>query len=418
MKDTRYIIKMAQDAKEASRQIANLSTSRKNKTLLAMANSLKSSKRSIILANKKDLRLAKRKGLSQAMVDRLTLTESRINSMVNSLRRVARLKDPIGEIIQRRRRPNGLKIKKIRTSIGVIGIIYESRPNVTCDCVALCLKTGNSVILKGGKEAINSNIAIFKALEKAVARNSLPKASINLITTTDRRAVSVLLGLSELVNLIIPRGGEGLIRQVARLSKIPVVKHYKGVCHTYVDEAADLNVAQKICYNAKVQRPGVCNAMETLLVHEDVAVRFLPGMIKEFKKAGVKVKGCAITRKIVKSVKPVSLKDWSEEYLDLILSVKVVSNLNEAIEHINRFGSMHSDAIITDDKKSAEKFLKEIDSACVYVNASTRFTDGGEFGLGAEIGISTDKIHARGPMALEELTTYKYIIVGSGQIRS
>jgi len=411
------LIKMAQGARDASRQLANLSTKKKNAVLLSMASSLNASRRSLRLANNKDLRIAKHKGLSSALIDRLTLTESRIDSMIESLRQVARLKDPVGEVLTQRKRPNGIRIKKVRVPIGVIGIIYESRPNVTCDCAALCLKSGNSVILKGGREAIHSNKAIFNALKKAVLKHHLHKSTINLVATTDRKAVRILLGLSELIDLVIPRGGEGLIREVARISSIPVIKHYKGVCHTYVDKKANLKMAEEICFNAKVQRPGVCNAMETLLVHKTIASRFLPEMIKEFKKAGVKVRGCPVTKRLSKGIRKATLKDWYEEYLDLILSVKVVSSLDEAIKHVNQFGSMHSDAIITEDKKAALRFQKEVDSACVYVNASTRFTDGGEFGLGAEIGISTDKIHARGPMALEELTSYKYAVTGHGQIR-
>jgi len=408
---------MAEAAKEASRKLAGVSSKAKSRALLSMARALKKDAKKILAANKKDIKAAKASRLSSAMTDRLTITDARLESMVKSLEIVARLKDPVGEVISRRKRPNGLSIKKVRVPIGVIGIIYEARPNVTCDCAALCLKTGNSVILKGGKEAFYSNSAIFNAITAAAIANKIPQAAINLITSRDRKAVSVLLGLSDLVDVIIPRGGEGLIRKVASASKIPVIKHYKGVCHTYVDEEADLNMAHKVCFNAKVQRPGVCNAMETLLVHKDVAVRFLPGIVSALKKAGVEIRGCALTKKIAKDVKKASEKDWYEEYLDLVLSVKIVSSAGEAIAHINKYGSMHSDAIITENAHTAERFLKEVDSACVYHNASTRFTDGGQFGLGAEIGISTDKIHARGPMALEELTTYKYVVTGKGQIR-
>jgi len=316
------------------------------------------------------------------------------------------------------RRPNGLLIKKVRTPIGVIGIIYESRPNVTSDCIGLCLKSGNVSILKGGKEAQYSNAAIFKVLRDALRGTKIPASAINLISSVDRKAVNILLGLDRYVDLIVPRGGEALIRFVAQNSTIPVVKHYKGVCHTYVSDKADLAMAHKICINAKVQRPGVCNAMETMLVHQNIARKFLLKIIADLKAYGVEIRGCAKTRSIIKEgIRKATEKDWSEEYLDLILAVKVVKDTSEAIAHINTYGSQHSDAIVTKDKKEAEQFLKSVDSACLYVNASTRFTDGYEFGFGAEVGISTDKLHARGPMALEELTTYKYTVIGKGQIR-
>ncbi len=411
------IVRLAKKAKEASRELANLSAEKKNNALLDMADALIRNKRFLLEANQKDLRLAESRRLSSAIIDRLTLSEKRIRGMSDSLAEVAKLKDPLGEVISLRKRPNGLIIKKIRVPIGVIGIIYESRPNVTSDCIGLCLKSGNSVILRGGSEAINSNLAIFEILKSSAKRYGIPENSFNLIDSTDRRAVGYILELEGLIDLIIPRGGEGLIREVSRKSRIPVIKHYKGVCHIFVDRRADLEMAKRICYNAKVQRPGVCNAMETLLVHKDIAKRFLPEMAEEFGKAGVELRGCPKTRGILKGIKAAEEDDWYTEYLDLILSVKVVSNLKEAIEHITKYGSQHSDSIITEDKKAGMEFLKKIDSACVYLNASTRFTDGSEFGMGAEIGISTDKIHARGPMALEELTTYKYIIFGKGQIR-
>jgi glutamate-5-semialdehyde dehydrogenase len=306
----------------------------------------------------------------------------------------------------------------VRCAIGVIAIIYESRPNVTADCAGLCLKSGNSVILRGGSDSLNSNLAIYKALESAVKKHGLPAGSINLIKSRDHKAVDELLKLDNYIDVVIPRGGEELIRKVVRSSRIPVIKHYKGICHVYVDEWADLNMAENICFNAKVQRPGGCNAMECMLVHRDVAIRFLPGMLKKFKEAGVEIRGCPLTKKIAKWVKRATDKDYRTEYLDLILSVKVVDNIDEAIAHINNYGSHHSDSIITDEGSEAMKFLKEVDSACVYQNASTRFTDGNQFGMGAEIGISTDKLHARGPMALEELTTYKYMVFGSGQVRN
>ncbi|MFA5200178.1 MAG: glutamate-5-semialdehyde dehydrogenase, partial [Candidatus Omnitrophota bacterium] len=313
--------------------------------------------------------------------------------------------------------PSGLKIEKVRTSIGVIAIIYESRPNVTSDCIGLCFKAGNCVILRGGSESLNSNQAIFDILNKVIIRSGLPKGTINLIDTPEHKAVDYLLKLNNFIDLVIPRGGEELINKVVKSSLIPVIKHYKGICHVYVDEEADLNMAHKICLNAKIQRPGVCNAMESMLVHKDAAARFLPGILKDFKDAQVEIRGCSFTKKIAKWAKLATQKDYRTEYLDLILSVKVVDSLDSAISHINEYGSHHSDSIITDNIQAAEKFLKNVDSACVYVNASTRFTDGYQFGLGAEIGISTDKLHARGPMALEELTTYKYMVYGNGQVR-
>jgi glutamate-5-semialdehyde dehydrogenase len=305
----------------------------------------------------------------------------------------------------------------VHVPIGVIAIIYESRPNVTADCIGLCFKSGNSVILRGGSDALNSNVSIYKILKEVIKKHGISQDILHMVTTNDRRAVEVLLKLNNYIDLVIPRGGEGLIHRVVKSSRIPVIKHYKGICHVYVDDWADLNMAQNICFNAKVQRPGVCNAMESMLVHKDVAARFLPGMIKMLKEAGVEIRGCAITQKIVKDIKKATEKDYHTEYLDLILSVKVVENLEEAIRHINYYGSQHSDTIVTDNRENAAKFLRQVDSACVYVNASTRFTDGYQFGLGAEIGISTDKLHARGPMALEELTTYKYMVFGNGQIR-
>jgi len=411
------IITIAKYAKEASRSMERLSSTVKDKALLAMAAGLEKNKRRIFSANKRDILSCKRKRLKSAFIDRLTLNDRRIKSMADSLREIAKIHDPIGELIKMWTRPNGLWIGKMRVPLGVVGVIYESRPNVTSDCIGLCVKSGNSVILRGGSEAINSNIAIYSVLTEAAKRCGISAGTINLIKTTDRKAVHILLALDEYVDLIIPRGGESLIREVASRAKIPVLKHYKGICHTYVDEEADLNMAEKICFNAKVQRPSVCNAMETLLVHKDVAARFLPGMIKKYTEAGVEVRGCQMTRKIVKAVKPANETDWSTEYLDLILSVKVVEDMDDAIEHITKYGTKLSDSIVTEDYYHAVEFIRKVDSACVYVNASTRFTDGYEFGLGAEIGISTDKFHARGPVAVEELTSYKYIIFGSGQIR-
>jgi len=371
----------------------------------------------IIKENKKDLATAIQRGMPSAFIDRLGLTESRISGMAKSMFDIARMKDPVGEIIESVRRPNGLLIKKVRVPIGVILIIYEARPNVTSDCIGLCLKSSNAIILRGGSESIKSNTAIFNVLTGVANKSKLPKGSIELIKDTDRRVVNELLIQDGLIDLVMPRGGESLIREVVKRSRIPIIKHYKGVCHTYVDSGADLKMAEDICLNAKIQRPGVCNAMETMLVHKKIAGRFLPCMIKAFAGSGVEIRGCDATRRISSGVKRAVESDWYTEYLDLILSVKVVNDIDEAIAHIMKYGSYHSDAIITKDKKASGKFLNEVDSACVYVNASTRFTDGGQFGKGAEMGISTDKIHARGPMGLLELTSYKYLIFGSGQIR-
>ncbi len=412
------LIQMAKQAKEASRALQSVPEALKNRVLLSMADSLLNSASVLIQANKKDLRQAKKQRQGSAILDRLALNQKRIVQMAQSLKAIAALPDPVGRVLRSSRRPNGLLIKKVSAPIGVIAIIYEARPNVSSDCIGLCLKSGNVVILRGGKEALNSNLAIFKLLRKSLIRYGLPKAAVNLVEVTDRKAVDILLGLTGYIDLVIPRGGEGLIRRVAEKSKIPVVKHYKGICHTYVDNEANLALARKVVFNAKVQRPGVCNAMETLLVHQSIARRFLPLAFKDLQGAGVELRGDRQVRRIIKGLKQATEKDWSTEYLDLILSVKIVRNLEQAIEHINRYGSGHSDAIITENRAKAATFLQQVDSACVYLNVSTRFTDGYEFGLGAEMGISTDKLHARGPMALEELTTYKYEIFGHGQIRT
>ena len=413
------ILKMAQAAKKVSYELATLATSEKDSALKLMAEELLVRQDYLIKENQKDIKASKAAKLSPALVDRLVLNEQRIAGMAESLLETIKIKDPVGELLETITRPNGLVIKKVRVPLGVVGIIYESRPNVTSDCVGLCLKSGNVSILKGGKEAIHSNKAIFKVLKDALKKTSIPSQAINLIEPTDRSAVMHLLQLEQYVDIIVPRGGEALIRFIAENSKIPVVKHYKGVCHVYVSEHADLNMAHHIAMNAKVQRPGVCNAMETLLVHRDSAMRFLPVLANDLKKAGVELRGDALTQKILKKdVKKATEEDWTTEYLDLILSIRIVDDLKQAIEHINHYGSHHSDAIVTDDKKEAQEFLRRVDSACVYVNASTRFTDGFEFGFGAEVGISTDKLHVRGPMALEGLTTYKYEILGEGQVRT
>lgn len=408
---------IAKNALEASRKLLTLSSETKNKILEGMASALISQKKAVLKANRKDIKKARAQRLTQAFIDRLTLNDKRIKEMSESLLELTVLVDPVGEVIKAWRRPNGLWIHKVRVPIGVIAIIYESRPNVTSDCIGLCLKSANCVILRGGSEALNSNLEIYRILRGVVKNYGIPENVINMISTRDRRAVDTLLKLRNFIDLVIPRGGESLIEHVMRSSRIPVIKHYKGICHIYVDEWADLNMAGNLCFNAKVQRPGVCNAMESMLVHKDVAARFLPGMLKKFKEAGVEIRGCAITQRIIKGTKKATEKDYHTEYLDLILSVKIVKDLSQAIQHINYYGSHHSDSIVTENYENALEFLKQVDSACVYVNASTRFTDGNQFGMGAEIGISTDKLHARGPMAVEELTTYKYMIFGNGQIR-
>jgi len=382
-----------------------------------MAAALEEGAASILLANKKDLAAARAKRRAEAFIERLTLTPKRVEEMAASLCTIADLRDPVGQVIKTWSRPNGLEITKVRTPIGVVLVIYEARPNVTSDCAGLCFKSGNVVVLRGGSDALHSNAAIFKRLAAAVRRRGLPAEVINLVTVADRRAVDILLSMDDSIDLVMPRGGESLIREVRAKSKIPVIKHYKGVCHIFVDETADPASAERIVLNAKVQRPAVCNAVETLLVHEARTRDLLPKVVRALRQAGVAVRGCAKTRKAVKGVAAATEKDWSTEYLDLVLSVKVVKDVSEAIAHINRYGSHHSDAILTRDTARADRFLREVDSACVYVNASTRFTDGGQFGMGAEIGISTDRLHARGPMGLEEMTTYKYVVRGSGQIR-
>jgi glutamate-5-semialdehyde dehydrogenase len=409
---------MAQKAKAASRILAAASTSEKNRALKHMAKALIDETDFLIKENRKDLKAAEAQNYSKSLVERLVLNAKRIHGMADCLLDTAKLKDPVGEVMETYTRPNGLVIQKTRTPLGVVGIIFESRPNVTSDCAGLCLKSGNASILKGGKEAAHSNKAIFDILRSVLKKTDLPLEAINLIDSTDRAAVNIMLKLSQYVDIIVPRGGEGLIRFVAENSLIPVIKHYKGVCHTYVSDKADLKMAHDICINAKVQRPGVCNAMETLLVNEKIAAQFLPSMLEDLQKQGVEIRADKKTRALVKDgVKSASEEDWSTEYLDLILSVKIVADLKEAVDHINTYGSQHSDAIVTRNKAEAAEFFKKVDSACLYHNASTRFTDGYEFGFGAEVGISTDKLHVRGPMALEGLTTYKYNIFGTGQIR-
>jgi glutamate-5-semialdehyde dehydrogenase len=411
------VLKIGADALAASRKLAKLSTRKKNAILGAMAEELDAQRAFIQSENAKDLAAGREAGLSSAMLDRLELNDARIDGMIKGLRDVAVLNDPVGTEISTWNRPNGLEIRKMRVPIGVIGIIFESRPNVTCDAAALCFKTSNAVILRGGKEAIHSNLAIAAAMQKGGAKKGMPEASIQLIPTTDREAVKVMCQMTDYLDLIIPRGGEGLIKAVTEMSHVPVIKHYKGVCHTYIDASADLGMAWRIAENAKCQRPGVCNAMETLLVHKDIAEDFLPKMGEIFAKRGVEIRGDETTCKYIAEARPATEEDWYEEYLELVLAIRVVDSIDTAIAHINQYGSGHSDAIVTQSEKAEKAFLAEVDSSSVYVNASTRFTDGAEFGMGAEIGISTDKLHARGPMGLEELTTYKFVVWGKGQIR-
>jgi len=409
--------KMARKAQEASRQLAQLSTATKNQALLEMAEDLEQNQERLIEENRRDLAAGEKAHLSSSLIDRLRLTPSVIRGMAEGLREVARLPDPVGEVIKMWKRPNGLMVGRMRIPLGVIGIIYESRPNVTADASALCLKSGNSVILRGGSEAVHSNQAIGQILRKVLVEMGLPQEAIQIFRHTEREAIREMLQLEGDIDLIIPRGGEELIRFVTKHSKIPVIKHYKGVCHIFVDETADLEMATRVCLNAKVQRPGVCNAMETLLVHEKVASRFLPKMAKILQKEGVELRGCSQTKKVLSHIKEAREEDWFQEYLDLILSIKVVKGIEEAVEHIARYGSSHTEAIITSDYRNAQRFLREVNSSCVLVNASTRFNDGFELGLGAEIGISTSKLHAFGPMGLEELTTTKFIVYGEGQVR-
>ncbi len=408
---------IARRARSASRELARLSSDRKDKALRSLAGNLRARTEFIVERNLGDVERAKEQGLSGAMIDRLTLNENRIEAMSAGLEEIAMLPDPVGEVLKTWKRPTGLCIGKTRVPIGVIGFIYESRPNVTVDAAGLCLKSGNAIILRGGSEAIDSNSAIADVIADSLTKAGLPADGVQLLRTTDRAAVSMLLKLDDFIDLIIPRGGKGLIRLVVENSTIPVIMHYDGICHTYVDEFADLDMAERICVNAKVQRPGICNAMETMLVHSRVAEEFMPRISKKLTAAGVELRGCEKTRKILPDVVKATEEDWSTEYLDLVLSVRVVESIDEAVEHIGGYGSAHSDAIVTENYSRAQQFLDEVDSSAVFVNASTRLNDGFEFGLGAEIGISTNRLHCRGPMGLEELTTTKYIVRGSGQVR-
>ena len=412
------MVQLAQEAQQATRIMANLSATAKNDMLRRMADALESATPALVEANEKDLERAREKGLSAAMIDRLVINEDRVKGMADGLREVADLPDPVGEVTGMWRRPNGIQVGRMRIPLGVIGIIYESRPNVTADAAGLCLKSGNAVVLRGGSEAINSNVAIGEVLKKELLAMGLPSGALQVVTTTDRDAVNELLKLEEYIDLIIPRGGEGLIRFVSENSRIPVIKHYKGVCHTFVDASADYDMAERICVNAKVQRPGVCNAMETLLIHKDIAETFVPRIVATLKGKGVELRGCSVTREFAPEVIPATEEDWGAEYLDLILAVRVVEDLDEAIDHIRRYCSLHTEVIVTNDYQNSQRFLREVNSSVVMVNASSRFSDGNQFGLGAEIGISTTKLHSFGPMGLEDLTTRKFVVLGEGQIRS
>jgi glutamate-5-semialdehyde dehydrogenase len=404
-------------AKKASHALAVLSSDEKNRALLLMADRLERQSSLLVEENKKDLDAARKAGTSKAVLDRIALDNRRVQSMAKGLRDVAALSDPVREIVKMWRRPNGLQVGKMRIPLGVIGMIYEARPNVTADAAALCLKSGNAVILRGGSEAYYSNQAIGEILRSACAETRVPVDALQVTKSKDHALVQELLQLEEYIDLIIPRGGEELVRAVVENSRVPVIKHYKGVCHVYVDSEASLEMAERICLNAKIQRPSVCNAMETLLVHEEVASAFVPNIVTKFEAAGVEIRGCDKSRALVPRIKKATEQDWSTEYLDLILSLRVVKDMDEAIDHIERYGSEHTETIVTDNYRRSREFIDRVHSSAVMVNASTRFNDGGELGLGAEIGISTSKIHAFGPMGLEELTTTKFIVLGDGQIR-
>jgi len=412
------MLTLARDAKQAARTMATLSTAVKNDLLEAMAAALENQAEELQAANELDLVAARERGLAPAMIDRLALDAGRIGAMADGLREVAQLPDPVGEITGMRRRPNGIQVGRMRIPLGVIGIIYESRPNVTADAAGLCLKSGNAVVLRGGSEALHSNTAIGRVLKAELARFGLPTAALQVVTTNDRDAVTELLKLEDEIDLIIPRGGEGLIRFVSEHSRIPVIKHYKGVCHTFVDASADYEMAEEICLNAKVQRPGVCNAMETLLIHKDIAETFVPRIAAALRGKGVELRGCPVTREFAPGIKAATEEDFGAEFLDLILAVKVVEDLDEAVAHIQRYGSLHTEVIVTSDYGNAQRFLREVNSSVVMVNASSRFSDGNQLGLGAEIGISTTKLHSFGPMGLEDLTTRKFVVLGDGQVRA
>jgi glutamate-5-semialdehyde dehydrogenase len=416
--DVRELVETrARAAREAARTLALANARVKSEALLQMARGVEEKTPAILEANRADLERARGQGHPRAFLDRLTLTEARVEAMATGIRQVAALPDPVGETVRGWRRPNGIEIARVRVPLGVIGFIYESRPNVTADAAALCVKSGNACVLRGGKEAIESNAVVAAILAKGLEKAGLPPEAIGFVDVPDREAVEVLIRLDRYVDLVVPRGGEAFVRLVAERATIPVLKHDKGLCHVYVDAAADLQMAADIAVNAKAQRPGVCNAMETLLVHGDLAPAFLPAVAARFRDAGVELRGCPRTCELVPAARPATEADWDTEYLDLILSVRVVPSFEEAVRHIRRHGSGLAEAIVTRDYQQARRFVAEVDAACVLVNASTRLVDGQQFGMGAELGISTSKLHARGPVGLEELTTTKFVVTGSGQIR-
>jgi glutamate-5-semialdehyde dehydrogenase len=409
---------MALQARRAAREMATISTAVKNRLLLAMADDLLKKADFIKRENLKDLEAGREKGLSAAMLDRLELSDKVIDSMVTGLREVAALPDPVGEISEMAKRPSGIRVGRMRIPLGVIGIIYESRPNVTVDAAALCIKAGNGVFLRGGSEAIHSNLALVKILQEAIAAENIDPAVVQIVPVTDREAINAMLTMEGYIDLIIPRGGEGLIRFVSENSRIPVLKHYKGVCHLFVDASADYRMAVDLVINGKTQRPGVCNALETMLVHREIADSFLPLAAKALTDAGVEIRGCEATCRILPEAKPARADDWGMEFLDLILAVRVVDDLDGAMDHIVKHGSQHTEVIVTESYSNSQRFLREVDASAVMINASSRFNDGSQFGLGAEIGISTTKLHAYGPMGLKELTSLKFIVYGDGQVRS
>jgi glutamate-5-semialdehyde dehydrogenase len=411
-----YMTRLGRAAREASRVIGRASTAQKNRALQAAASALDSARAELVAANEQDLASGRANGLDAAMLERLALTPARIDGMIVGLRQVASLPDPVGAIRDMSYRPSGIQVGKMRVPLGVVGIIYESRPNVTIDAASLCLKSGNATILRGGSEAIHSNRAIATCIQRGLAEAGLPAAVVQVVDTTDRAAVGALISMPEYIDIIVPRGGRGLIERVSREAKVPVIKHLDGICHVFVDAGADLAKAQRIAFNAKTYRYGICGAMETLLVDQSVAASFLPPMAAQFRDKGVELRGCPRTRDLIEAI-PASEEDWNTEYLAAILSIRVVDGLDQAIEHINQHGSHHTDAIVTEQQGHARRFVAEVDSASVMVNAPTCFADGFEYGLGAEIGISTDKIHARGPVGLEGLTCEKYVVIGDGQLR-
>ncbi|QLF94238.1 glutamate-5-semialdehyde dehydrogenase [Pseudomonas sp. ABC1] len=414
-----YMTRLGRAAREASRVLVRASTAQKNRALQAAATALDQAREALAVANAKDLEAGRANGLDEAMLDRLALTPKRVDEMIEGLRQVATLPDPIGEIRDMRYLPSGIQVGKMRVPLGVVGIIYESRPNVTIDAASLCLKSGNATILRGGSEAIHSNQAIARCIAQGLEEAGLPAAAVQVVETTDRAAVGALISMPEFVDVIVPRGGKGLIERISREAKVPVIKHLDGICHVYVDRAADIDKAVRIADNAKTQRFAPCNTMETLLVHGDVAARVLPPLVAIYTQKGVELRGCPRTRELLgDAVNAASEEDWATEYNAPILSIRILDSLDEAIEHINRYGSQHTDAIVTENFTDARRFLTEVDSSSVMVNASTRFADGFEYGLGAEIGISTDKLHARGPVGLEGLTSEKYVVFGDGHVRT